>query len=1191
MKLTTLEIKGFKSFANDTVVHFNERVTGIVGPNGSGKSNIIDAIRWVLGEQKTSELRLDSMSSVIFNGTKKRKGANIARVAITFDNDRGLLPTEFQTLTISRTLYRTGQSEYKINGVTCRLKDINSLLIETGIGSDTYAIIALGMVDDILSDRDQARRRMMEQAAGIVKFKNRKKETIAKLKLTREDLNRVEDLLSEIEANLKTLEKQAKRAKKYLDLKEQYKTLSIEVAKVKLKDCQIQKEELSQKIRKDSDDFRSLEVAIRKSEANLEAQKSELLNAEKALSSQQKELANFIQSLREKENQKQMLQQRGEMLSKNLKDHNTRLDQYADKTIELSAKLEDYNEKIKAQTQTCNHLKVQLEAAKKDLEDKRNASAGLESSLNEVISRQKGIEKAYYNAEKEIAVKNNLLEKIHSDIKSEKELTQNRHEQLQSAQNTADQQSVILEELSKELNSLESKETEREQRVETLNTELKETNKKCVQIKGSISSKQHEYDLTKSMIDNLEGFPSSIRFLSKQKDWMQSATLLSDILYCKDDYRVCIENYLEPYLNYFIVPDRKAALEGVIKLRDSQKGKANFIVLNAYDTKETPKTIDGLVSAVDVVKCDAVYQPIIDHFLSNVYITDKDISNDQDRLIDLDQSGFTLLSKNGGLLYNRNCISGGSVGLFEGKKIGRKKNLEVLEKEIKSLKNTLVSAEKSQSKLEDELKALHAAGLKDQIRSKQQAKNDAERSAAQAKAQLESLQSSIKHAEMKEEEFKSQIGTIQKDIELLTEQSSNYQKQLKDLNNQFNEKNQVNREWSDHVSLASQAYNELNIKYIQQNNHLENLTKELQFTKEQLQSIEVEKNASDKQIDLLNTEIADNEKRILGLDEDIVRMIGEKKENERELGVNEQAFYQARMDIQKQEQSLRQDHQKMMQQQSLINQMKDKAKEVDFAMSGIKERARIEFGVTISTNDDDNTVSEDFNLDEYEVRIEKIKSRLDNFGEVNPMAVEAYDEIKERYDQIVEQKEDILKAETTLLSTIKEVEETAKERFVTAFEQIRAHFVDVFRSLFTEEDFCDIFLENPEDPLESPIQIVARPKGKRPQTLQQLSGGEKTLTATALLFSFYLLKPAPFCIFDEVDAPLDDANIEKFNKIIKNFSLNSQFIVVTHNKGTMASVDVIYGVYMDEPGVSGLSPVDFRKFKHSGMIETVGASE
>ena len=422
-------------------------------------------------------------------------------------------------------------------------------------------------------------------------------------------------------------------------------------------------------------------------------------------------------------------------------------------------------------------------------------------------------------------------------------------------------------------------------------------------------------------------------------------------------------------------------------------------------------------------------------------------------------------------------------------------------------------------------------------------------------------------------------GQIEEDLKARKEIAAQAKSKISNTDDSF-------RKIADELSVASNAFNEKNIEFIRQQNKVNTIQRELSYRENQLEETKHNLQRNEQSLAHAEVEQKEIEEDVESLEKTLLLQYELKKEKEALLSSAEQNYFQIRGGINEIEDELRKVNKTRSETQVLITTLKDKFNEMKLDLSSTGERLKIEFGIDL-----EEVMQREANLDinpeELQAKVERLKNRLDNYGEINPMAVEAYDEMKIRYDSITEQKDDILKAKSSLLDTIKEIEDTATVHFMEAFMKVRTYFIDVFRTLFTEDDTCDLILAEPDNPLESPIKIIAKPKGKRPQSINLLSGGEKTLTATALLFALYLLKPAPFCIFDEVDAPLDDANIEKFNKIIRKFSKDSQFIIVTHNKETMAAVDVIYGVYMQEQGVSGVSPVDFRELDHSSTLETI----
>ncbi|GAB5551261.1 MAG: chromosome segregation protein SMC [Saprospiraceae bacterium] len=1180
MRLKSLEIKGFKSFANQTIVNFQEDVIGIVGPNGSGKSNIVDAIRWVLGEQKSKELRLDTMSSVIFNGTKKRKASGAAAVSLTFENTKNILPTEYQNVTITRMLYRSGESEYRLNGVACRLKDITSLFLDTGIGSNSYAIIALGMVDDILADKDNSRRKMFEQAAGVSKYKVRKREALNKLKSTAADLERIEDLLHEIASNLKSLEKQARRTKRYFELKEQYKELSVELALLQMEGLKVRQNQLQKQIEVEQDKYRGLDGQIRTAEAQLEKDRKGNLDKEQALSHRQRELNTLVGRIRGLENDRRMLDQRQQFIRDNKANLNREIQEAIGKTNQLQSDIEHYREELNLEKRVEARLEQELVTAEDELTKVRSSHGSVKEDLDQVMQTQQARERELYELEKQRAInfneiENNRQEKTRTIQEREKRETEVKDLQskMQDILDREKKESTVLEEI-------EYKEKQRQETLEKAETEAEVVNRKMVKVRRELDAQRNEFKLTKSMVENLEGFPESIKFLNTSKEWKQDVPLLSDLMYVNEAYRVPIENYLDQYLNHYVVNTLQEAYQAIQLLGRSQKGKANFFVLEAFQDYTAPmKLVPDMHRGIDLVQTDPKYFNLVSYLLENVLLTDKEDFNGQ-----LPDDDVVLLSQSGRLIQKRFSVSGGSIGLFEGKRIGRKKNLELLDETIKKseqLENRYSTEFYNIKKRIDDLKA---ARLNLEIQSQKNRLNQLVQERVSFSTRLENFEAFIAEVVAKEAKINERIATLQKANTVLEQSIEAKEKEVATAKSAIANTDGSFRKLAEQLSDISTAFNEKNIQFIRQQNKVSTYQKELSFREKELTNTKAKLERDRQQLGTADQEIEKIGTEAIQMQERLESMYQQRKEKEGLLTEAEQTYFKARGSITELEDNLRKLNRTQQDLQILINKLKEQFNDVKYQISTIAQRFRIEFDVSI--NDIINQEPKrEIPQAELEGKVEKMRQRLNNYGEINPLAVEAYDEMKERHDTITQQRDDIVEAKASLEETIKEIEETATVQFLDAFEKARIYFIEVFRSLFTEDDNCDLLLLDPENPLESKIEIVAKPKGKRPQTISQLSGGEKTLTATALLFALYLLKPAPFCIFDEVDAPLDDANILKFNKIIKRFSKDSQFIIVTHNKLTMAAVDTIYGVYMGEQGVSGVMPVDFRDYDHKISFE------
>ncbi|MCF8244390.1 MAG: chromosome segregation protein SMC [Saprospiraceae bacterium] len=1187
MRLKTLEIKGFKSFADETVIHFNEDVIGIVGPNGSGKSNVVDAIRWVLGEQKSSELRLDTMSSVIFNGTKTRKQGGVAQVTLSFENTKNLLPTEYNSVAITRRLYRSGESEYQLNGVVCRLKDITNLLMDTGIGSNSYAIIALGMVDEILADKDNARRKMFEQAAGISKYKIRKRETLQKLQATTADLERVEDLLFEINNNLKTLEQQAKRTKKYFELKGEYKDLSIKLAALKSESLKARYKELKDSLEKEEDRYRQLEVEQRQMEAGLEQQRKSNLDQEQALSERQREMNQLVGKIRDMENEKRVLEQRITFVEQNKTKSQEAILIAKSRISTLEEEIAGYRETLTEDRRLEGKLEQQLEAAEKRLSDIRQSHGEMKAGLDAIMQNQQQVERELYELEKSKAVNTNQIENLRHDIAHGEEEVKNRTTETESLRSKIKELEKEEAERRASVEALEQTEEKRREAIAEGETKLDDLKSRVQKIHRELDAKRNEYKLTKSMVESLEGFPESIRFLSSAKNWTKQAPLLSDLIYVEVDYRVAIENYLEPYLNFYVTENMTDAQQAVQLLQSAQKGKANFFVNDSFkDFTPSIAMLSGdMRPATDLVQCDPVYRNLVNYLLDNVFILEKEEVTKQ-----MSDEKITLLAKSGRFIQRRHSLSGGSVGLFEGKKIGRKKNLEILENAIKRGEEDENKLSTEMYQLKSSIEILKGQQSRQQIQQEQNLLNKVSQERVSLAARLDSFESYIRDVDAKKvltleriKGFEAANAASEKLLEEKLQTADVARKEISNTDGKF-------RAVAEEMSQASTEFNNNNIEFIKQQNKVSALQRELSFREKQLDETKATLATNQRSLDQSGDEVAQ-------INDDIERLVKElqvsyevRKEKEGALSQTEQTFFSARNIIHEIEDKLRQLARQSQESQIKINNTKDKYSDTKYQLTNIAERLRIEFNLSINDHEALTLTEEQrAGLDEndLQIKVERMKGRLDNYGEINPMALEAYEEMKERHDTITEQRDDILKAKDDLMETIREIEETATAQFLEAFGKVRLYFIDAFRSLFTNDDTADLILLDPENPLESSIEIVAKPKGKRPQSISQLSGGEKTLTATALLFSLYLLKPAPFCIFDEVDAPLDDANIEKFNHIIKDFSKDSQFIIVTHNKQTMAAVDTIYGVYMAEQGVSAVTPVDFRSLKNDLVFSEV----
>ena len=1168
MRLKSLEIKGFKSFADKTIVSFDEGITGIIGPNGCGKSNIIDSIRWVIGEQKISALRSENLDSLVFNGSKTRNASSMAEVTLTFENTKNLLPTEFSTISVTRRFYKNGESEYRLNDVACRLKDIHNLFMDTGVSTDSYAIIELGMVDDIIKDKDNSRRRMLEQAAGITIYKTRKKEAKNKLDATEMDLSRIEDLLFEINNQLKTLENQAKKAEKYFEIKKDYQATAIELAIASLEGFNLSYKELTEQQETETDKKFQLEAAIALEEAALEKDRVVFIEKEKNLQSLQHEFNDKLQTLRTKENDKNLAAQRLDYLN----DKESSLKEFLERAEGQLKTIGDSIEYTKLQVideeKLYHDFKNRVEQSQTALTNKRAQFDDQRVVLDGLRQQYQQIQRGQFDAEKKVAVSDTSIQNIQRSHHQIEEEQGHRVSQIADLTKQLETKEIDLSAKKETLAALQAQHEKAKASIFETQAQLEVLRSKLAEQTRILDAKKNEYDLLKSLVDSMEGYPESVKFLHKNTGWNHNAPILSDILYVQEAYRTAVENVLEPYLNYYVVNDLKEGMQAVHLLDEHKKGKANFFLLDQLAGAKAEAVPSNTIAALSVIEFDAKYTALANHLLGNVFIAENEAA------LEASSTGV-ILEKTGKYVKGKYTLTGGSVGMFEGKKIGRAKNLEKLLEDIQS-------QEKVVNELKEQIQTQHSSVLQfnellkeNEIRATEQAINTLINEVFANKNRLENLQSAQANAVVKLQEYADKmaqehaaIADTRLALESLNVSLQETQAQLEAIELAYQAAEQA-------YHLASGEFNEMNLQLTKQLSKIEALQQEVVFKENQLNDLHAQIQSNTLQLTEATTAIVESREQLTEITEALVQLIKNKEEEELKLNEADQAYYTLRNDLQEKESAVRLQIKSKELVDQLINEIKDKLNNLKLQLSGMKERLSVEFKVELEEVLDKGRQTEE-TLEELQVSAEKMKKRLENMGEVNPTAIEAYTEMKKRYDFILEQKNDLVTAKESLLQTIQEVEATANQAFLETYNTARENFQKVFKALFTEEDSCDLILVDPDNLADTAVEIVARPKGKRPSSISQLSGGERTLTATAMLFAIYLIKPAPFCILDEVDAPLDDANVGKFTQMIKKFSDNSQFIIVTHNKQTMSAVDVIYGVTMQEPGVSKLVPVDFR---------------
>ena len=921
-----------------------------------------------------------------------------------------------------------------------------------------------------------------------------------------------------------------------------------------------------------------LTAEIAEKEALIEKSKADLILKEKTLSARQKAINEFVAKIRQYESNKQIKNERLRFLNDRVVNLKDQIDQDKKSNERARFSVQSLEQERDAARVILAEITAKAETLKADYESQKTSTYTLQGESDALRQVHRTRQEESFQLNKALEIRDIQINSFKQEL--ERTTTDTSHQSANLAefdkklvvlQSEIEQKTTYLDKLKHEEEEVRQRITGVEKIIEIVREEMTETGRK-------LDARQNEFQLTKSLVENLEGFPEAIKFLKKNVGWTKNAPLLSDIISTSEEYRVAIENYLEPYLNYYIVDHEAEAYEAINILSDASKGKANFFILDRFEkfSAADVKMYANAFPATQIIEFDPKYARLMSFILDKVYVFDGDLKS-----IPADDEN-TFITKSGKITKRKFSLSGGSVGLFEGKKIGRAKNLEKLDKEIKEYSKKLEDVRHSLIDRQRELERLRNNTLKQQIEEAQNAIKLVNDELISVKTKQEQFHSMLSSADLRREDILEKIETLANEVadmqpkaQAAQRELQAHEEKLRSIIGELTAQNEL-------LSQKSAAYNEQNIFFHQQENRVKSIEQEIRFKQEsmdlssariQTNSEELQRNEAETQSIITTTNTSD---------EELIAMYSEKEEMEKGLSEAEKEYYSGRGEIDQYDKDLREIQHQRQNVDALLMELQSQLNDSKLQLNSVKERLSVEFNVDLDAVVGEPTPEEVLafaKLDEDKLRqdVSKIREKLDNMGPINPMAMEAYNEIKQRNDFIIAQKEDLLNAKESLFSTIGEIEAVASETFMQAFNQIKEHFVRVFRSLFNEGDDCDLKLTDPTKPLESEIDIIAKPKGKRPLTINQLSGGEKTLTATALLFSMYLLKPAPFCIFDEVDAPLDDANIDKFNNIIRSFSKDSQFVIVTHNKRTMSTTDVIYGITMVEKGISRVVPVDLRE--------------
>lgn len=1181
MYLSKLEIHGFKSFAQRTAIQFDPGITAIVGPNGCGKSNIVDAVRWVIGEQRARILRSDKMDNVIFNGTSKRKALGMAEVLLTIENTRGVLPIEYTEVTLGRRLYRSGDSEYLLNGVKCRLQDITDLFMDTGMGAGAYSVIELKMIEEILSDNAQDRRRLFEEAAGITKYKLRRKQTLGKLDNTQADLTRLRDLTEEIEKRVRSLKRQAEKAARFKQHEQRLHSLEQALAQVEYDRLTAQKRTLKEESDKSNRAVEKLTAQLATEEAGIEELRVKLTGQEQTLLERQKHLNQHLESVRRLETELRLEQERLETARRNL-----------ERTLKEK---EDAAEKRSALQESLVRLQSDLASAKPALEK------ALRIQEETRKARDTAQEIAVEHREQLQVLRQNeqTADTAHADVRRNLDRLSNRLEMLEQERSRTEQQIRQLEDTAGEI---EAKAKHTARRLEETRAALASARTALDEAAHAREQKRNELaaatdalrqterlrdaalaeaGLLESLVASYEEFPDAVQFLATTPQWKTSELqTVADLLACDERDRMALDAALGEYASCIVVRSFDDAARAVTLLQDEQKGRALFLVLDQIDERirqrDTPVlNTAGARPLQSVVRvADPAYKPLVSLLLHDCYVVETfDEACREARKTSRPARFFTSSGEwvdAHGLLRAGSEMTGTSV---VGNRLGRREQLATIRKTIEELESTLTAQSAEVQRIRTTLDEIPFETRRTEVESCKRAVFEAEKE----NERVEYERQNIKHHH---KELDSHLRKLDDEIEAGTVRLAEMQQSV-DLSEEKLHALRAERARAEETFQAAEMesraalnrYNDASLAAVQARNQFDNLQRDIERTLHDIQDLDEQTEKQHSSIEQLQREIASGLETQSSLETQITSVRQQHEGLNEAVAASEYALKNTKAEIAEAEirlRGLRQQREQFIREE---NNHAVRLAEVKTRITDLVASVQEDFGFSL----DAGSIELEDGFDEMAARqeVQNLREKIRSIGAVNALALETYGEEKERLDFLSAQRQDLEKAESTLLSTIDEINTTAAHRFMETYEAIHANFNRIFGDLFGEGAASNLELTDPNDPLESPIEIMAKPRGKRPTTISQLSGGEKTLTAIALLFAIYLVKPSPFCILDEVDAPLDDANVERFMRLIRDFSRNTQFILVTHNKRTMEAADRMYGITMQEQGVSSLVGVKF----------------
>ncbi len=1178
MYLKSIEVQGFKSFANKIVFDFHNGITGIVGPNGSGKSNVADAVRWVLGEQRVKQLRGGTMQDVIFAGTENRRPLSYAYVAITLDNSDHQLAIDYEEVTVSRRLYRSGESEYLINGAACRLKDINELFYDTGIGKEGYSIIGQGQIDRILSSKPEESRELFDEATGIVKFKRRKNTAQKKLEDEKQNIVRINDILAELEKQLGPLEKQSAVAREYLKKKEALKLYDVNMFLLETERVQGALTELEQKI---SDTDRELKETtgqyenIKKEHARIEEELEELnrrLDETKEAASRaglgRQQLEGQIEVLKEQINS---VRQGGEQMESRLKNIAADVKERQEAREKLAAEQAELAKQLEAATAISGEADARLQELRKQIEAENTAA---EISKNTIISllneraSTKGRLQRYDAMQEQAQIRRTEL--------NQKLLLAKSSEEEQRVQYEGHQKK--LEEISGKIITMSEAQREKEAEAESLRRELGKKNEELEIGQSAFHRESSRLESLRNMAERYDGYGNSIRRVMEQKKNVPGIEgVVADLIKVDQRYETAIETALGGSIQNIVTENEDTAKRLIEYLKKNRFGRATFLPLTSvggrggFTKPEALKEKGAIGLASTLVRADKKYDRVVQHLLGRVLVAEH--IDDAIRIARKYNHSIFIVTLEGESLSPGGSMTGGAFR-NSSNLLGRKRELTELEENVQKLETDIREARLQIEALREQRRErrAEAESLSTELQQLYLQQNTAKMNSDQAKARLDEIIEGYSGLRKELSEIEKQFADIHdsresifREIRESEEQEKQNEARIETAQGRLTELKQSEAE-----SIGDNEKAHLNLAALTQkagfvDENAARIERELARLHTEEQEIHEGMQKGDADIEAKEEGIGALRKQIEEMIAENQRLSGETAE----LSAKREALLTGQKDFFTKREELSDKQTRLDKEVFRLNNQREKLEETaDSLTDYMWEEYELTYNTALPMKQE-----EYMDLAALKRQTSVLKDEIRKLGDVNVNAIEDYKNISERYEFMNTQRNDLVKAEETLMGIISELDTGMRRQFEEQFARIRVEFDKAFRELFGGGKGT-LELDPDADMLEAGVRIIAQPPGKKLQNMMQLSGGEKALTAISLLFAIQNLKPSPFCLLDEIEAALDDSNVNRFAKYLHKLTKNTQFIIITHRKGTMESADRLYGITMQEKGVSTLVSVN-----------------